>query len=258
MRLLLVGDVFGIAGRKVIKEIIPKLRQEKKINFIVLNAENIAHGKGIIEKYYKELLSLNIDVVTLGNHAFTNKNIYEFINDAKNMIRPANFNEEYPGNDYVTINYNGTSITIFQVLGTVFMNNISNNAFTKCDEIINKVKSDIYICDFHGEATSEKNAFGLYFDGRINIMVGTHTHVQTNDARILPKGSFYISDLGMCGALNGVIGVQEEPVIHQYVTGEHIRHLPKEDGKMQFNGVIVDIDEKTKKITKYETINIVL
>lgn len=258
MRLLLVGDVFGIAGRKVIKEIIPKLRQEKRINFIVLNAENIAHGKGIIEKYYKELLSLNIDVVTLGNHAFTNKNIYEFINDAKNMIRPANFNEEYPGNDYVTINYNGTSITIFQVLGTVFMNNISNNAFTKCDEIINKVKSDIYICDFHGEATSEKNAFGLYFDGRINIMVGTHTHVQTNDARILPKGSFYISDLGMCGALNGVIGVQEEPVIHQYVTGEHIRHLPKEDGKMQFNGVIVDIDEKTKKITKYETINIVL
>lgn len=258
MRLLLVGDVFGIAGRKVIKEIIPKLRQEKKINFIVLNAENIAHGKGIVEKYYKELLSLNIDVVTLGNHAFTNKNIYEFINDAKNMIRPANFNEEYPGNDYVTINYNGTSITIFQVLGTVFMNNISNNAFTKCDEIINKVKSDIYICDFHGEATSEKNAFGLYFDGRINIMVGTHTHVQTNDARILPKGSFYISDLGMCGALNGVIGVQEEPVIHQYVTGEHIRHLPKDDGKMQFNGVIVDIDEKTKKITKYETINIVL
>lgn len=258
MRLLLVGDVFGIAGRKVIKEIIPKLRQEKKINFIVLNAENIAHGKGIIEKYYKELLSLNIDVVTLGNHAFTNKNIYEFINDAKNMIRPANFNEEYPGNDYVTINYNGTSITIFQVLGTVFMNNISNNAFIKCDEIINKVKSDIYICDFHGEATSEKNAFGLYFDGRINIIVGTHTHVQTNDARILPKGSFYISDLGMCGALNGVIGVQEEPVIHQYVTGEHIRHLPKEDGKMQFNGVIVDIDEKTKKITKYETINIVL
>lgn len=258
MRLLLVGDVFGIAGRKVIKEIIPKLRQEKKINFIVLNAENIAHGKGIVEKYYKELLSLNIDVVTLGNHAFTNKNIYEFINDAKNMIRPANFKEEYPGNDYVTINYNGTSITIFQVLGTVFMNNISNNAFTKCDEIINKVKSDIYICDFHGEATSEKNAFGLYFDGRINIMVGTHTHVQTNDARILPKGSFYISDLGMCGALNGVIGVQEEPVIHQYVTGEHIRHLPKDDGKMQFNGVIVDIDEKTKKITKYETINIVL
>lgn len=258
MRLLLVGDVFGIAGRKVIKEIIPKLRQEKKINFIVLNAENIAHGKGIVEKYYKELLSLNIDVVTLGNHAFTNKNIYEFINDAKNMIRPANFKEEYPGNDYVTINYNGTSITIFQVLGTVFMNNISNNAFTKCDEIINKVKSDIYICDFHGEATSEKNAFGLYFDGRINIMVGTHTHVQTNDARILPKGSFYISDLGMCGALNGVIGVQEEPVVHQYVTGEHIRHLPKEDGKMQFNGVIVDIDEKTKKITKYETINIVL
>ena len=174
------------------------------------------------------------------------------------MVRPANFVNEFPGNDYVTINYNGTMITVFQVLGTVFMNDISTNAFTKAAEIMNNVKSDIYICDFHGEATSEKNAFGLYFDGKINVIVGTHTHVQTNDARVLPNGTFYISDLGMCGALNGVIGVEEEPVIHQYVTGEHIRHLPKANGLGQFNGVIVDIDEKTKKINKYEIINIVL
>ena len=258
MRLLLIGDVFGVAGRNIVKEVLPKLRAEKKINFVVVNAENIAHGKGIIEKYYKELLNQNVDVVTLGNHAFTNKNVFNFINDAKKLIRPCNFKEQYPGNDYLTINYNGTKITVFQVLGSVFMNDISTNPFTKAEEILNKVPSDIYICDFHGEATSEKNAFGLYFDGKIDIMVGTHTHVQTNDARVLPKGSFYVTDLGMCGALNGVIGGEEEPVIHQYVTGEHIRHTPKTAGKIQLNGVIVDIDEKTKKITKYELINIIL
>ena len=257
MRFLLIGDCFGIAGRNIVKENLPRLRNELGINFTIINGENIAHGKGIIEKYYKELLSQNIDVVTLGNHAFSNKNIFTFINDAKRLIRPCNFKETMSGNDYLIINYNGIKILLFQVLGQVFMNDEYLNPFLKAEEILNKAEYDIAICDFHGEATSEKNAFGLYFDGKINIITGTHTHVQTNDARILPKGSFYISDIGMCGALNGVIGVEEECVIHQYLTGEHIRHKPKNDGLMQFNAVMVEINEKNKKITKYELINLV-
>jgi len=256
MRFLIIGDVFGEAGRKAVKDLLPNIRKELGINFVILNGENIAHGKGIIERYYKELLSLNVDVVTLGNHAFSNKNVYTFIDDATHLLRPCNMKEGTPGRSYITLNYNGIMITVFQILGNVFMSDEYTNPFIEAEKILNTVKSDIFVCDMHAEATSEKNAFGLYFDGKINIMAGTHTHVQTNDARVLPKGSFYLTDIGMCGALNGVIGVEEEPVIHQFVTGEHIRHLPKTSGVIQFNAVMVEINERTKKITKYKLVNI--
>lgn len=257
MRLLLIGDIFGQPGRDILEENLPKIKQEYGINFVVANGENIAHGKGINEKYYKFLINQNIDVVTLGNHAFRNKNIFTFIDQAKKLVRPINFPEPMPGNDYVTINYNGITITVFQVLGTVYMNEGNQNPFHKAEELLKNVKSDIFICDIHAEATSEKQAFGLYFDGKIHIMYGTHTHVQTNDARVLPKGSFYVTDAGMTGSLDGVIGVEEQPVIHQYLTGSHIRHIPKVTGRKQINAVMVEINEKTHKVTKYSTINIV-
>lgn len=259
MRILLVGDVFGAMGRTILKQELPRLRQQYGINFVVVNGENIAHGKGIIEKYYKELLALNVDVVTLGNHAFSNKGVFQFIDDAKRLVRPLNYKTDVPGVGYVTVNYNGIKITVMQLLGRVFMAGAEQltNPFTVCEELLNKLDSDIYICDFHGEATSEKNAFGLYFDGRIHIIVGTHTHVATNDAHILPNGSMYITDLGMVGALDGVIGVNPDPVIHQYLTDEHIRHLPMEKGRQQFNALMVEINEQTHKITKYESINLI-
>lgn len=258
MRFLLIGDVFGEMGRTILKEELPRIKKEYGINFVIVNGENIAHGKGIIERYYKELLSQNIDVVTLGNHAFHNSNIYNFIDDAKRMIRPINFIGDTPGNDYVTINYNGIKITVFQVLGNVFMPVEYNNPFHETEKILNQIKdSDIIICDIHAEATSEKIAFGLHFDGRINIITGTHTHVQTNDAHILPKGTLYMTDIGMAGSLDGVIGVEEEPIIHQYLTGEHKRHIPKSKGRKQFNALMVEINETTHKVTKFDTINIV-
>lgn len=256
MRFLLIGDVFGQLGREVLKQELPRIKQEYGINFTVVNGENIAHGKGIIEKYYKELLSQNIDVVTLGNHSYSNKNVYTFIEDAKRLVRPINLAKTEPGNDYVTVNYNGLKITVFQVLGNVFMNEENLNPFTKTEELLSKLDSDIIICDFHGEATSEKISFGLHFDGRINIIFGTHTHVPTSDAHVLPKGTMYVSDLGMTGPLDGVIGVEPDPVIHQYLTGEHIRHIPKNDGRQQFNALMVDINEQTHKVAKYESINL--
>lgn len=256
MRFLLIGDVFGQLGREVLKQELPRIKQEYGINFTIVNGENIAHGKGIIERYYKELLNMNIDVVTLGNHAFSNKNVYNFIEDAHRLVRPINFGKAEPGNDYVTVNYNGLKITVFQVLGTVFMADEYQNAFQKTEELLSKVESDIYICDFHGEATSEKISYGLHFDGRINIVYGTHTHVPTSDAHILPNGTMYVTDLGMVGPLDGVIGVEPNPVIHQYLTGEHIRHIPKNDGRQQFNALMVDINEQTHKVVKYESINL--
>ncbi len=257
MRFLLIGDVFGEMGRSILKEELPRLKKEYGINFVIVNGENIAHGKGIIERYYKELLAQNIDVVTLGNHAFSNKNIYEFIDNAKRLIRPINFPNQVKGNDYVTVNYNGLKITVFQVLGTVFMDGDYLNPFHTTENLLENVKSDIYICDIHAETTSEKIAYARHFDGRVNIIVGTHTHVQTNDAHILPKGTMYMTDLGMTGSLDGVIGVDEEVIIHKYVTGEHRRHVPKTTGRKQLNGLMVEINETTHKVTKYDIISMI-
>ena len=259
MRILLIGDIVGAMGRKTLAQELPRIKQAYGINFIIANGENIAHGKGIIEKYYKELLALNVDVVTMGNHTFSNKEIYKFIDDAKRLVRPLNYQGDLPGQGYVTVNYNGVKITVFQVLGQVFMASAEtlDNPFITTENFLQNLDSDIIICDFHGEATSEKVAFGLHFDSRIKIIFGTHTHVATSDTHMLPKGTLYTTDLGMTGPLDGVIGVEPEPVIHQYLTGEHIRHLPMEKGRTQFNALMVEINDVTKQVTKYENINLI-
>lgn len=257
MKILLIGDIFGVSGRKMITECLPELRSKYGINFIVANGENIAHGNGITQNYYKFLLENHVNVVTLGNHSFANHDIFNFIDEAKNLIRPLNMPKNVPGKGYVTIKYNQLSITIFQVMGRTFMNSSLDCPFEKTEELLKNVKSDIYICDFHGEATSEKIAFALYFDGRINVFVGTHTHVQTNDAHLLPKGTIYMTDLGMTGPLDGVIGVNPEPIIKRFLTGLPVRHIPMESGRNQFNGLIVEINESTHKVTNYDIVNVV-
>lgn len=257
MRILLVGDIFSVAGREMFEETLPKLKEKYQINFIVANGENIAHGNGITEKYYQFLLSNHVDVVTMGNHTFGNTDILRFIDNAKKLVRPLNYPDGVPGQGYVTINYNQTKITVFQVLGRTFDNNSLDCPFRKTEELLEKVKSDIYICDFHGEATSEKIAYGLYFDGKIDIIVGTHTHVQTNDARVLPKGTMYMTDLGMTGSLEGVIGVDPNMIIKKFLTGMPTRHIPMEQGKRQFCGLVVEINETTHKVTSFDIINMV-
>lgn len=257
MRILLIGDIFGISGREMVREHLPELRTTYGLNFIIANGENIAHGNGITNAYYKFLLEQHVNVVTLGNHAFANHDIFNFIDEAKNLIRPLNMPQGVPGKGYVTMKYNQLTITIFQVMGRTFMNTTLDCPFQKTEELLNQVKSDIYICDFHGEATSEKIAFANYFDGRIHIIVGTHTHVQTNDAHFLPKGTLYMTDLGMTGPLDGVIGVNPEPIIKRFMTGLPVRHIPMESGRNQFNGLIVEINESTHKVTNYDIVNMV-
>ena len=257
MRILLIGDIFGEFGRKAIEDNLPKLIAEYGINFVVANGENIAHGKGITYKYYQWLLEQHVNVVTLGNHTFSNRTIVEHMDEAKNLIRPLNYGPGTPGKGYVTINYNGKKITVFQVLGRTFENNSLDCPFRAAEKVLKEVKSDIYICDFHGEATSEKIAFGLYFDGKIDIIVGTHTHVQTNDARVMRNGTMYMTDLGMTGPLEGVIGVTPDDIFHRLLTGMPARHTPMVTGKKQFCGLLVEINENTRKVTKYDIINIV-
>lgn len=257
MKILLIGDIFGVAGRAILSEKLEEIRKQNNINFIVANGENIAHGNGITQTYYKFLLENHVNVVTLGNHSFANHDIFNFIGDAKNLVRPLNLPDGVPGQGYVTLKYNQLTITVFQVMGRTFMNSSIDCPFKKTEELLANVKSDIYICDFHGEATSEKIAYGYHFDGRVNIIVGTHTHVQTNDARVLSNGTMYMTDLGMTGALDGVIGVEKEGIIKKFLTGMPVRHNPMEKGLKQFCGLVVDIDEKSRKVTKYDIINMV-
>lgn len=257
MKILLIGDIFGTMGRELIKENLEEIRTKKGIQFIVANGENIAHGNGITNNYYKFLLDNHVNIVTLGNHSFANHDVLNFIDDAKNLIRPLNMPSGVPGKGYVTLKYNQLTVTVFQVMGRTFMSTPLDCPFKKTEELLNSTNSDIYICDFHGEATSEKIAFANYFDGRINIVVGTHTHVQTNDARILPKGTMYMTDLGMTGPLDGIIGVNPTPIIKRFLTGMPVRHIPMETGPKQLNGLIVEINELTHKTTNFEIVNVV-
>jgi metallophosphoesterase (TIGR00282 family) len=257
MKILLIGDIFSKAGRDILEDVLPTIKQDYGINFIVANGENIAHGNGINEKYYRFLLENHVDVVTLGNHTFGNQDVLNFMNDAKHLVRPLNYPNCSYGKGYTTIKYNQTTITVFQVLGRTFDNNSLDCPFKATEELLKNVKSDLYICDFHGEATSEKIAYGLHFDGRVNIIVGTHTHVQTNDAHVLANGTMYMTDLGMTGARDGVIGVEPQYIIKKFLTGMPTRHVPMENGKKQFCGLIVDINETTHKVTSFDIVNVV-
>ena len=255
MKILLIGDIFSMAGREMIDKHLENIKNTKGINFIIANGENIAHGNGITNNYYKFLLEHHINVVTLGNHSFANHDIFNFIDDAKNLIRPLNYPKGVPGKGFVTINYNNLKITIFQVMGRTFMNTSLDCPFETTENLLAKVDSDIYICDFHGEATSEKIAFAHHFDGRVNIIVGTHTHVQTSDAQVLPNGSGYITDVGMTGTIHSVLGVKSEIIINKFKTKLPAR-FDLADGECKMECVLFDIDDKTGKTLTAESFRI--
>ena len=258
MNILIVGDVYSKLGRTALERNLKKIREEKKINLVIVNGENTSHGKGLNENHYKWYMQQGVNVLTLGNHSFQNKGIFKFIDEVNNIVRPYNLPEGTRGKGYITFNYNGIKITVFQMMGTVFMNDDSlRSTFEATEEILNNVESDIFICDFHGEATSEKIAFGLHFDGRVQIIYGTHTHVPTSDLRILPKGSAYITDVGMTGALNGVIGTKASIIIDRFINKSQNIFEPEDKGPSQFNAILVEINEKDHKVTKVDMINVI-
>jgi metallophosphoesterase (TIGR00282 family) len=257
MKILIVGDVFSKLGRASFERNVKRIKEQEKINFLIVNGENTSHGRGLNQGHYLWYLERGVNVITLGNHAFQNRSILNFIDEANNLIRPYNFPEGSPGKGYCTVNYNGITITVFQVIGKVFMNPENDDPFKKTEELLAKVKSDIYICDFHGEATSEKIAFGYAFDGRIQVIYGTHTHVQTNDARILEKGTAYITDVGMTGPLDGVIGMKKEIIVDRYLHDGMQRFSPEETGKSQFSAIILEINETTKKVAKIDNLYVI-
>lgn len=257
MKILIVGDVFSKLGRASFEKNVKKIKEKEKINFIIVNGENTSHGRGMNEGHYKWYLEQGVNVITLGNHSYENKSILNFIDNVNNVVRPYNFPEGSPGVGYVTVNYNNIKITVMQMIGKVFMNDENSDPFKKTQEILSSVKSDIFICDFHGEATSEKIAYGYCFDGKIQIIYGTHTHVQTNDARILDNGTAFITDVGMTGPLDGVIGVKKDIIIDRYMNDGQQKFSPQETGKTQFNAILIEINDTSKKTAKIDIINVI-
>lgn len=238
MNILFIGDLFGVEAITFLENNLERIKKENKINLVIANAENVTNGKGLSLKHYKRLQKLGIACFTMGNHTFSNSEILSYI-DSSNIVRPANLNINI-GEGYKIINYNSKSICVINLLGRVYMTQSLDCPFRSLDKILKEVKADYYIVDMHAEATSEKIALGLDFDGKVDAIVGTHTHVQTADDRKLPKGTLYISDIGMTGPFDGVIGSDPAPIIERFRTGMFTKALPA-SGKTQFNAVVLTI-----------------
>lgn len=254
MRILFIGDVVGSPGRDMVKEYVPKLKTKYKPHFTIINGENAAHGKGLTEKIYHSLIQSGADAITMGNHTWDKKEIFDFIDDVPNLVRPANFPEGTPGKGITYVKANGKELAVINLQGRTFLLPL-DDPFLKADELIAEAsKRTPYIfIDFHAEATSEKLALGWYTDGRASAVVGTHTHVQTADNRILPKGTAYITDVGMTGPYDGILGMDRETIIKRFKTNLPVRFTVAE-GKTTLSGVVIDIDDQTKKAVKIERI----
>lgn len=259
MKILFIGDIVGKVGQQMVRDYLPRLRQIYKPQVVIVNGENAADGRGITEKIYKEFLSLGIDMVTMGNHTWDNYDIYNFINEATRLIRPANYerNEKVPGQGMRILRFNQQKLAVINLFGRSYMGSY-DDPFRVGDELIREAKKQtnhIFI-DFHAEATSEKQAAGWYFDGKASAVVGTHTHVQTNDARILKEGTAYMTDVGMTGFYDGIIGMQKEAILENFTTQMPTRFTTPESGEGQLNAVLVDTNEKTGLAQNIQTIRI--
>ena len=247
MNILFIGDLFGENSIKFLEENLNRIKQQYKINVCIANAENVTNGKGLSLKHYNRLKKLGFACFTMGNHTFSHKDIKEYINDSI-VIRPANIPCEY-GSGYKIIKYNDKKICVINLMGRVYIQQALDCPFRTLDNILDNVKSDYYIVDMHAEASSEKIALGLDFDGKVSAVVGTHTHVQTADERVLPNKTLYITDIGMTGPLNGVIGNTKSEIINRFRTGVYNK-ADVEKGAFQFNAVVLTIGDAKPSIKR--------
>ena len=250
MRVLFFGDIVGKVGRQIVIKKINDLVDKYRIDFVVANGENASHGKGLTENNYNELVNCGINAITLGNHYGNKDDINRYIDSADSLIRPANLIKKFGGVGTRVFDVNGVRIRITNILGTALMVEEVGNPYATLKEIVDSSKDEVHIVDFHAEATSEKECLAYAFDGKVSAILGTHTHVQTRDGHILKGGTAYISDIGMCGAYNGVIGFEKESVMKKTLFGQQSRFelLDKDDGLL--SAVIIDISDETYKATE--------
>lgn len=256
MRIIAVGDLVGNEGLKKLEKELPSLVERENIDFIIVNGENVADGMGINEKAYKTILALGTDVITLGNHTWAKKEVFNFI-DKEKIIRPANYSKNNPGKGYGIFTCKDKKIAVINLIGRAEMSVLSENPFTVAKELIEKIKSEVdyIIVDFHAEATAEKIAMSYYLDGKANIVFGTHTHVQTADETILEGGTGYITDIGMTGPIKSVIGMDVKASIKRFETSLPERYKIA-DGDAKLNACIFEINDETKRVIDIKRINL--
>lgn len=257
MKILCIGDVVGKIGCEFLRSKLPALKRVKGIDVVICNGENSADGNGITPVSADYLFDSGIDVITLGNHSFRRKEVFDYLETKPYIIRPANFPEgTTPGFGMCELDFGRVQMTVINLIGTMYMEYGLESPFDKVDKLLKDVESRIIVVDFHAETTSEKLAMGYYLDGKVSAIFGTHTHVQTSDERVLENGTGYITDLGMTGPLNSVLGVQPEIVIEKFKTRMPVRFDLKK-GECKMECVIFDIDDKTGKARSAERLRII-
>ncbi|QER42936.1 TIGR00282 family metallophosphoesterase [Thermodesulfobacterium sp. TA1] len=246
MKVLFLGDIVGSAGRKAVKELLPELLKKYKPDFVAANGENAAGGYGLTEKVVEELFSYGIDVLTSGNHIWK-KEFYPYLNKSERVIRPANYGEGAPGKGWTIYTKKNLKLGIINLEGRVFMRPLIN-PFLVGKKLALEIKKEtpFILVDFHAEATSEKIALGYFLDGLVSAVIGTHTHVQTSDARILPQNTGYITDVGMCGAVESIIGMKIDQAIEMYLNMVPRKLEVEKTGKLKLEGVFLELNETGK------------
>ncbi len=242
LRVLMIGDVVGKLGRRTVAGLLPQIRRSHSIDFVIANGENTAGGRGLTPKTADELFESGIDMLTSGNHIWENREIYPLLDSEAPVLRPMNYPDGAPGRGIHTRD----GIAVVNLIGRTFMPGHLDCPFRAADEALACVHDyRIIIVDMHAEATSEKIGIAYYLDGRVSAVLGTHTHIPTADARVLPKGTAYVTDVGMVGALHSVLGMETEPVIQRFLTQLPTRFAPAEKGPAVFNAVLIQIDPES-------------
>lgn len=254
MKILTIGDIFGQCGVEHTSLVLPGLIKEENIDFCIANGEN-ASGNGIGRDDYDRLTDAGVDVITLGNHTFGKKDVFSLLENSYDIIRPANYPEDVVGNGYGIYKRGGKKIGVINLMGRVNIPISLDCPFRTFDKVIEKIKDecDIIAVDFHAEATSEKKAMMYYLDSKVTLLFGTHTHVQTADERITPRGMGYITDLGMTGAEESVLGVEKDIIIERFITGVG-RKFVYASGRASLSGAVFTVDDETLKCTDVKRI----
>ena len=260
LNILFIGDIFGRPGRTIVKEHLPELVKQHSIDLVIANGENAAAGFGITPALAEELFELGIDAMTTGNHVWDKRELIEYFqmadgnphSPARRLLRPANFPDKMPGWGVYEGRKDRAAYAVMNLQGRVFMGQ-SDDPFQVVDRLLETVKSKVVIVDFHAEATSEKIAFGWYLDGRVTAVIGTHTHIPTADETVLPKGTAYITDVGMTGPYDSVIGVKKELVVDRFLSGMPAR-FEAASGDVRLCAVVIECDEKTGRAKRMERV----
>ena len=256
MLILCIGDVVGSVGCRFLRKTLPSLKKVKGIDLVICNGENSADGNGITPVSGEYLFNSGVDVITLGNHAFRRREAYEYIDSSPFIARPANFPDgTTPGRGIVNLDMGRRIVTVINLMGNMFLESGLDCAFYTADKMLGHAEGRIVIVDFHAEATSEKRALGYYLDGRASAVFGTHTHVQTSDAQVLPLGTGYITDVGMTGVTDSVLGVRTDIIINKFKTKMPAR-FDLADGDCRMEAVLFDIDDSTGKCKSAESLRI--